>query len=205
MADAHITLVIDRSGSMQSTREDAQGGLDSFVSEFVGDSNITISLWEFDSEIEEAVAPVVASAWPGYTLTPRGSTALLDAMGKAIKATKKHIKEHPAEKVVVAVVTDGGENASRQFTKEQVTGLIDRAKTKGWEFVFLASDLSAIETGERVGMPTSYYAPAETSMTHSVLRSSVSSYVRGETGSVEWDAEMAKARAERDAVDSVSS
>jgi len=202
MNTAHITLVIDRSGSMQATREDAQGGLDSFVSEFVSDADITISLWEFDSVITEAVKPMTASAWPGYTLTPRGSTALLDAIGKAVKATKKYVKANPAEKVVVAVVTDGGENASVKYTKEQVTDLIAKAKDDGWEFVFLASDLSAIETGERVGMHTSYFAPAETSASHSALRTSVSSYVRG-AGPLDYDSALAAVR--KDAEDSVSS
>ena len=202
MNTAHITLVIDRSGSMQATREDAQGGLDSFVGEFVGDADITIGLWEFDSIITEAVPPVTASAWPGYTLTPRGSTALLDAMGKAVKATRKYVKANPAEKVVVAIVTDGGENASMKYTKEQVTELIDKAKADGWEFVFLASDLTAIQDGERVGLHTSHYLPSETRIANSALRSSVSSYVRGGTASVEYDAALASARVE--AEDSVS-
>lgn len=202
MNTAHITLVIDRSGSMQATREDAQGGLDSFVSEFLGDADITISLWEFDTVINEAVKPVTASAWPGYTLTPRGSTALLDAIGAAVEATKKYIAANPAEKVVVAVVTDGGENASAKYHKEQVTDLIDKAKADGWEFVFLASDLSAIGDGERVGLHTSYFAPTETSHAHTALRVSTSAYVRG-SAPMDYDSVLASVR--KEAEDSASS
>lgn len=184
-ASAHVCLVIDRSGSMQSTRTDAQGGIESFVAEFAGSDDVSIALWEFDNEITQAVKPVLASAWPGYTLTPRGATALLDAIGKSIKSTRKYVASNPAEKVVVVIVTDGGENASRKHTKESVSDLIDNAKADGWEFVFLASDLSAIRTGASVGFKPVSYSAAETSATYGSLTRSVSSYLIGETDTVE--------------------
>lgn len=183
MNGAHICLVVDRSGSMQSTRADAQGGIGSFVSEFAESDDVTIALVEFDDKIRTAVPAVLASAWPGYTLTPRGATALLDAIGSAISTTRKHVAKKPAEKVVMVIVTDGGENASRKYTKEQVTELIDGAKADGWEFVFLASDLSAVSTGSSVGLTSTMYAPtsAGTSGVYASVTRSVSSYVSGET------------------------
>jgi len=187
MTAAHICLVIDRSGSMQSTKTDAQGGLDSFISEFAGRDDVTVALVEFDDTVQMAVEPVLAAAWPGYTLTPRGSTALLDAMGFALKRTKKHVKANPAEKVVVVVITDGGENSSKKFSLATVTELVDGAKADGWEFLFLASDLSAIRTGTASGMATRSYASSATADTYSTLTRSVSSYVAGATSSVEWE------------------
>ena len=183
MNGAHICLVVDRSGSMQSTREDAQGGIGSFVSEFAESDDVTITLIDFDNDIRTAVAPVLASAWPGYTLTPRGGTALLDAIGSAIATTREHVATNPAEKVVLVIVTDGGENASHKYTKDQVTELIDAAKADGWEFVFLASDLSAVSTGTSVGLTSTMYAPtaAGTSAVYSSVTRSVSSYVGGHT------------------------
>jgi hypothetical protein len=170
---------------MQMTREDAQGGIESFVAEFAGNDDVSIALWDFDDKITEAVKPVVASAWPGYTLTPRGATALLDAIGKAVSSTRKHVAKNPAEKVVMVIVTDGGENASREYTKESVSDLIDAAKADGWEFVFLASDLSAVRTGASVGFAPVSYSATETSSTYAGLTRSVSSYVLGETASVD--------------------
>lgn len=187
MADAHITLVIDRSGSMTTTLADAQGGLDSFIAGLPTAEDVTISLVEFDSEINLAVAPVLASAWPGYTITPRGSTALLDAIGYAVKQTRKHLKTNPAEKVVLVVITDGGENASTKFPKEKVTDLIDKAKADGWEIVFLASDLSAVQTGADVGFAPRRFAAATTSVTYEALARGTSSYLTGASAFVDMD------------------
>lgn len=184
---AYVCLVVDRSGSMQSTRQDAQGGLDSFVDAFKSNPDVVIELIEFDDRIDVAVPAVAASAWPGYTLTPRGSTALLDAVAHGVTRTGDYIDKHAPAKSVLCVITDGGENASREFSKEKVTELIDGIKARGTEMVFLASDLSAISTGASVGFSsTTTYRPsgASTRAAHSSLLTSVSAYFDGTLSSV---------------------
>jgi hypothetical protein len=175
---------------MQSTRVDAQGGLDSFIGEFAGLDDVTIELIDFDEKIRVAVPAVVASAWPGYTLTPRGSTALLDAMAKGVKTTREYVKNHTPERSVLVIITDGGENASRKHTLAEVTELIDGLKGDGTELVFLASDLSAINTAHSSGIAmasTHSFAPTATRSAYSRLASSVASYTTGSTATVEWD------------------
>ena len=93
---------------MQTTCADAQGGLDSFVAGVASD-DVVIELIDFDHEITRAVPPVLASAWPGYTLTPRGSTALLDAIATGAAATREYLAAHAVKKSVLVIITDGNE------------------------------------------------------------------------------------------------
>lgn len=179
----HVCLVIDRSGSMITTLADAQGGLDSFVST-MDLPGVTLALWEFDNVVGQAVPPVAAAAWPGYRLTPRGMTALLDAMGRAITETRAHLDVEPADRVVVVVVTDGGENASREYTAASVEAMVTKAKADGWEFIFLASDLSAARTATSVGIAPTRFTPTGTSSAYGAMTRSVSAYASGLTTSV---------------------
>ena len=135
-------FLLDRSGSMQTIRDDTIGGYNSFVASQTGG---TMSLILFDHEVLEVYKDVpMNEVKPLTDFAPRGSTALLDAMGHVLKT-------YTGKKTVV-VLTDGYENASKKFTHEHIKDLIDMKKKEGWDFVYLGAD---IKEGQDLGFNTS--------------------------------------------------
>ena len=91
------------------------------------------------------------------TYTPRGSTALLDAIGRTLKDldTRLHklLPAHQPAKVILAIFTAGEENASRDYTVKHISDLIALYRdTKGWEFLFLAANQDAIATAAKMSL-----------------------------------------------------
>ena len=149
-----IVVILDRSGSMASVREDMEEGLRQFILEqkrVDGDANF--SLIQFDNEIETVIdGRDIKTVDPqDICLLPRGSTALLDAIGRGITHTQDRINSHidKPEHVIVVVITDGHENASREFKKNQIEDLIK--KNEDWHFTFLGADMSGISDAHSVG------------------------------------------------------
>lgn len=157
----HITVILDRSGSMESIREDTIGGFNAFVdAQRSGPGEASLTLVQFDSQDPYEVVwhfrPVEkVPALTRETYVPRGGTPLLDALGRGINDIEASIKrlnddERP-EQVIVAVITDGQENSSREFDKKQIEQMIRKRSDAGWEFVFLSADLAAIGDAMRMG------------------------------------------------------
>ena len=91
-----ITMVLDRSGSMQSIKDDTVGGFDAFVDEQRRlPGRCTVSLVQFDNEYEEVYTGRDLAEVPSLTLVPRGSTAMLDAIGRAANATGVRLAAFP--------------------------------------------------------------------------------------------------------------
>ena len=91
-----ITMVLDRSGSMQSIKDDTIGGFDAFISEQGRlPGRCTVSLVQFDNVYEEVYTGRDLADVPGLTLVPRGSTAMLDAIGRAVNATGARLAAMP--------------------------------------------------------------------------------------------------------------
>lgn len=155
---ADITLVVDRSGSMQSIREDAEGGVNSFITGQVkqpGEARLT--LVQFDTEYEFVHRGVPVGQVPPYQLVPRGSTALLDAVGRAINETGARLAAmNEADRpglVVFVVVTDGQENSSREFTRAAIREMIEHQQTHySWQFTFLGANQDAFAEGAALGV-----------------------------------------------------
>jgi hypothetical protein len=153
-----MTLIIDRSGSMASIREDAEGGVNTLIAEQAkqpGECRVT--LVQFDTEYEFLHQGVKAAECPPYRLVPRGSTALLDAVGRAISETGARLAAMPeAERpglVVFVISTDGQENASREFTRDQVKQMIaHQQQVYKWEFTFLAANAEAFAEAGGMGI-----------------------------------------------------
>ena len=159
----HLSLVIDRSGSMHRIRSDAQGGLDLLLDDqFALPGRLTLTLVEFDTHVD--MVHRMATERPPYTLVPRGSTALLDAVGRTLAVTGEDLAALPEEQrpahVLFCVVTDGEENASSEWAIEDLKAKIEEQKSVyGWHFLFVGADTSAWQ-GEGLGMAHSTFNSA---------------------------------------------
>lgn len=152
-----IAVVVDRSGSMATMQQDAEGGLNSFIEDQKKEpGRCTVRIDQFDTVYENVTKSVDVQAVEPYRLLPRGGTALLDAIGKTVVDFGQELRALPeAERpgnVIVVVVTDGGENSSREYTNPAVKALIDKQeKDYNWTFVFLAANQDAIAVGNTMG------------------------------------------------------
>ncbi len=158
----HITIILDRTGSMESIRDDTIGGFNTFLHEQKDAAGMaTITLVQFDSqnpyEVIYKFKPIAEI--PGLdrqTYVPRAATPLFDAVGRGIIALDQQLSRLPVEKkparVVFVIVTDGKENASYEFRREQIEKMIaEKQEQSDWQFVFLSADLAAIREAESVG------------------------------------------------------
>jgi hypothetical protein len=160
-----ITLVIDRSGSMESVRTDAEGGIAAFVEEqreLPGQALLT--LVHFDTVYEVVHDGVPISDVPRYTLVPRGSTALLDAIGRGIEQTGRRLAAMPeAERpglVVFVIVTDGQENSSREFSRDRIRRMIEHQQAVySWKFTFLGANQDAFAEAGALGVGMASSSP----------------------------------------------
>jgi Mg-chelatase subunit ChlD len=157
-----ITVIIDRSGSMGSVRDDAIGAFNTFLSDRQkSDPDALMTLVQFDHEYEVITNGVpIREVRPlnHETYIPRGDTALLDAVGKTIGSIES--RSHAAHAILVALLTDGQENASREWRADQVRELIREREAKGWDFYYLSAKLSAFKDGRSMGIDPrkiSYY------------------------------------------------
>ncbi len=127
---------------------------------------------QFDDAYEVPVAAMPIQDVPqltAATYTPRGSTALLDAIGRTIKETDRRITALPEGekpgKVILAIFTDGEENASQEYTIKHIGDLIRLYRDqKGWEFLFLAANQDAMATAATMRMDTGISASVSFSM-----------------------------------------
>jgi Mg-chelatase subunit ChlD len=147
----HISVVLDRSGSMASIADDIVGGFNTFLAEqrtHPGGGRITLAQFDgqdpfeilIDGEDLADAAPIEASRY-----TPRGNTPLLDAVGRMIARVDQGILAraddgHPIEDQVILIVTDGLENASREFDLGTVASMVETRRRRGWVFTFLGVD-----------------------------------------------------------------
>lgn len=153
-----VTLVVDRSGSMEVCREDAEGGVNQFIrdqKEQKGDC--TFTLVQFDTKYEFVHKGVPVEEVGPFELVPRGRTALLDAVGQAINETGERlaamVEEHRPGLVVFVIVTDGQENSSREFTWAQIKRMIERQEREySWKFTFLGANQDAFVEAEGIGI-----------------------------------------------------
>lgn len=155
-----ITIVLDRSGSMAACLDDAQNGVNHFIDEqkkHEGDA--VLSLVQFDTDYEFVHKGVPVKDVPKFVLNPRGMTALLDAVGKAINETGERLSKLDENDrpglVVFVIVTDGQENSSKEFTTQQVKEMIERQRSDyKWQFTFLGANQDAFAEAGGIGIPT---------------------------------------------------
>lgn len=159
----HICFILDRSGSMYSQAADAIGGFNTFIqSQKALPGKATMSLILFDNLFEQPYDFTPINMVPELThetFIPRGGTALLDAVGRAITQTGIKLAAMPESerpgRVLVAVLTDGEENQSHEFSATRIKEMIDHQQTKyAWQITFLSSDIKAAEQALSYGFAT---------------------------------------------------
>ena len=154
----HIYFLLDRSGSMQSIKTDTEGGFAAFIEEqrsAAGQCRVTLA--QFDTHYDVVFSGLDVADVPALDLQPRGSTALLDAIGRLVTDSGKQLAALPdAERpgaVIVAIMTDGMENASREWTHPAIKALVEQQTTAyGWQFMYMGADQDAIEVGASLGV-----------------------------------------------------
>jgi hypothetical protein len=160
MSDPNYTalmLIIDRSGSMSSIRDDMVGGLNGLLEDQKKQPGLlTVSVVSFDNAVE---LPHRMAAPSGVTveLDPRGATALYDAMGFGINTMASDIDalpEHAKPSTVqIIVVTDGEENASGEYSGKLIKKLVtEKTKSENWDFVFLGANQDAVMKAAELGI-----------------------------------------------------
>jgi hypothetical protein len=154
----HIYFLLDRSGSMQSIKSDIEGGFQAFVEEqqrAIGECRATLA--QFDDVYELVYVDRPIADVPPLDLQPRNMTALHDAMGRLItEAGQKLEAMKPDERpgtVIVAIMTDGLENASKEWTGASIRALVtQQSNVFDWTFMYMGADQDAIEVGESLGI-----------------------------------------------------
>ena len=155
----HLYFLLDRSGSMQSIREDTIGGFDAFIAEQrTQPGQCRVTLAQFDDRYEVVYSDRPIGEVPGLQLQPRGTTALLDAIGRLVTDAGERLAALPESErpgtVIVGIMTDGHENASKEWSHAAVKALIEQqTRTYGWEFLYMGADQDAIEVGTGLGVP----------------------------------------------------
>lgn len=156
-----ITVLLDRSGSMCSVRDDTIGGFNTFIEEQKKEEGYaTFTLVQFDHEYEpnfSAINIKEVQLLNKKTYMPRGATALLDALGRTIVETGQRLndmkEEDRPENVIFVIQTDGQENASVEYNWEKISEMIKHQKDKyNWEFIFLGAGEDVIKQAGKIGI-----------------------------------------------------
>jgi uncharacterized protein YegL len=146
---------------MKLIKNDAIGGFNSFLNEqkkLPGEATLTLIQFNTDYEVIHENKPLSdVSPINDKDYIPRGSTALLDAIGKAVDSTGRRLantpEENRPEKVIVAILTDGKENASTSYDLSKIKDMIRHQKEKySWEFIFLGANQDAFAEAAKIGI-----------------------------------------------------
>jgi uncharacterized protein YegL len=176
----HVLFVIDASGSMAPKAADVRGGFNAYVAQLREDTASTYRLTAvtFDTHVATLFTDVTLDQVPALDETnyrPGGNTALYDALGVSLDeltgALRREDKPYGEERALVIVMTDGEENSSRRFTKEQVVSAITAREAAGtWTFVYLGADQDAWAAAAGLGFVAGNVAAYAKSDTLDVYR-----------------------------------
>lgn len=156
-----LVFIIDRSGSMGGLESDTIGGFNSLVeNQKKQDGECYVTTVLFDNHIETIHDRVELSKIKKLTEEEyyvRGCTALIDAIGTGIKHIErihKYIRfEDVPEHTMFVIITDGMENASREYSSDEVKEMIEKhKKSDDWEFLFIGANIDAVETAKHIGI-----------------------------------------------------
>ncbi|PQJ27427.1 vWA domain-containing protein [Rubritalea profundi] len=156
-----IAFILDRSGSMQSLTDAAITGFNSFLDDQLdapGEARLTLVLFDNEYILHANRAPLKeVQKLDTLSYVPRGTTALLDAIGRTIESIGAKLscapeKDRPGS-VTIAIYTDGYENASTDYSATRIREMIKhQTKQYNWQFLFLAANEDAIATAAHYGI-----------------------------------------------------
>ncbi|MBN2852464.1 MAG: VWA domain-containing protein [Clostridia bacterium] len=206
-----LVFILDRSGSMAGLESDTIGGYNGMLEKQkkeAGEVKVTTVLFDDYFEVLhdridlKELAPITEEDY-----FVRGSTALLDAVGKTIDKVgngQKHTKEqYRADKVLFVITTDGMENASHEYSYDRIKKMIIHQKeVYHWEFLFLGANIDAIETAGRFGIDSNravnYCADqAGTKLNYEAVSQTVSNFRMKKAINDNWKEEIERDHSER--------
>jgi uncharacterized protein YegL len=152
-----ICLVLDRSGSMSGRVQDVVGGVNTFLeNQKKMDEPASIAMVRFDTEYERFLPMGELKTCEPITrkdFQPRGSTALLDAVGKTITTLDEDWAREQPDRCILMIVTDGEENSSHEYTKERIKNMIQARQDSGkWAFIYLGANVDAFHEASSMGI-----------------------------------------------------
>jgi uncharacterized protein YegL len=199
-----LVFILDRSGSMSGLESDTIGGFNAMLAKqqvVEGEARVTTVLFDNNYELLhdridiKAVSPITEKEY-----FVGGSTALLDAIGRTIhkigNVQKNTAADYRAAKVLFVIITDGEENASREYTSDKIKAQIERQKSRyGWEFIFLGANIDAVQTAARFGIDAkraqNYHADSEGSaVVYEAVACAAVEFRQKETLSDDWKEEV---------------
>jgi len=149
---------------MASMAKEAIGGFNAFLEsqqKLPGDARLTLVLFDHEYIVAYDGRPIKdVPPLDEHTYVPRGTTALLDAIGRTVNTIGERLDKTPEAnrpgKVLIVILTDGLENASQEFKRNQIYSMIKHQRDKyAWEFIFLGANQDAIQAGSLIGIPAS--------------------------------------------------
>ena len=162
MTNTDLTLIaalLDRSGSMEDCKRATETGFDELINQQRGEpGQAVVTLSQFDNIYENVYANVPIGVVGPLDLLPRNTTAMLDAIGRFVTEIGEYLAglqeaDRPGM-VICLIMTDGHENASQEWSWDEVKALITQQREKyNWKFLFLGANIDAIEVGGRIGVP----------------------------------------------------
>jgi hypothetical protein len=154
-----IGCIIDRSASMRSIRKSAVDGFNEFLKgqkEIPGEAKLSLALFDHEYLLPfDAVDIQSVPELTEETYQPRGNTAMYDAIGRMVNdiGMRLELTQEKPEKVLIVILTDGAENASQRYSKEEIAAMIKHQEEKySWEFIFLAANQDAFAVGKTLNI-----------------------------------------------------
>ena len=197
-----LVFILDKSGSMEGMEKDTIGGFNSMIAkqrEVEGRAYVSTVLFANRSEVlhdRKDLNDIKPLTDKDYS--PYGGTALLDAIGGAISHIGNIHKyarpEDVPSKTIFVITTDGMENASYKYSSSTVKKMIERQKSKyGWEFLFVAANIDAVETAEDLGIArdrAANYNLADSNLMYCSLAHTIEDYRKSGTIKKGWEEEL---------------
>ncbi|MBQ1441178.1 MAG: VWA domain-containing protein [Clostridia bacterium] len=199
-----LVFILDRSGSMAGLESDTIGGFNSLIEKQRrqdGECYVSVVLFDNESEVlydRVKLADVRKMTEDDYTV--RGCTALIDAIGGAIKhignihkyARPDDVPEH----TMFVITTDGMENASHRYSSDKVKQMVQRQKEKyGWEFLFIGANIDSVETAGHIGIDShhsvNYHADSKgTAVLYETVSASIGNMRAGRELAKDWSSSI---------------
>ena len=156
MSKVNVTIVLDRSGSMQSAKDDHIGGLKSFIKDQQNqEGKVSFTFVQFDShdpfELKYDGVDIDTINIEEIDLIPRGGTPLLDAIGKTVAHIEEQEKKNKSDQVMFMIITDGHDNNSGEWTRDQVKKSIE-SKQGDWQIMFLGANIDSFSEAGSLGL-----------------------------------------------------